>query len=294
MKYGGISDIRLACMRLSHAIVHMQHDWEKSGYFRDLGKVDPMLQELVQAAETNKNSPERLRVELMLAAGRHFEASTVSLFHYLEETRQLVMRASTLAGAWVDVHSDPRMAVWREPFEVGPPGAWEYLTSQDRCILGEISASNPLVWPFSLPWHLSMGHRFGMCFALKRGEKGIGVLGFAFTRDVTEADLNWEYCAQLARYMVLADIQLEVAAKTDLSLLASRSLLTGRELEILQRVDAGFSNKEIASQLGMSESTVKVHLRNVFGKLGVHSRTGALNRLRSFTPGTQQNDPKVV
>lgn len=272
----------------------MHHDWENSRYFREMGQVDPMLQELVRAAERNKGSPHQLRAELMLAAGRHFQASTVSLFHYLEESQQLIMRASTLSGELVDVQNDPRMSIWRLPFAAGPPGAWEYLTSQDRCILGEICANNPLVWPFSLEWHLSMGHRFGMCFALKRGQKGIGVLGFAFSRDVQETDLNLDYCAQLARYMVLVEIQLDIAASPPVSSLASGSLLTEREVEVLQRVDAGFSNKEIASQLGTSESTVKVHLRNVFAKLGVHSRTAALNRLRSFPAHSFPNDPKVV
>lgn len=51
--------------------------------------------------------------------------------------------------------------------------------------------------------------------------------------------------------------------------------LTGRELEILSRVAKGCQNKIIASDLGLSEHTVKIHIHNIITKLGVHNRTEA-------------------
>lgn len=51
--------------------------------------------------------------------------------------------------------------------------------------------------------------------------------------------------------------------------------LTEREKEILQLVATGITNREIAHQLFISTNTVKVHLRNVYTKLGAESRTEA-------------------
>ena len=54
--------------------------------------------------------------------------------------------------------------------------------------------------------------------------------------------------------------------------------ITARELEILTLVARGFSNREIATQLFVSESTVKTHCARAFDKLGAASRTQAVLR----------------
>jgi two-component system NarL family response regulator len=53
--------------------------------------------------------------------------------------------------------------------------------------------------------------------------------------------------------------------------------LTDRETEVLQMLAGGKSNKEIGAKLFISESTVKGHLRKVFTKLNVLSRTEAIS-----------------
>jgi DNA-binding NarL/FixJ family response regulator len=56
--------------------------------------------------------------------------------------------------------------------------------------------------------------------------------------------------------------------------LAEANGLTGRELEIVQGVADGRSNREIAQGLWIAEQTVKYHLTNVYRKLGIENRTG--------------------
>jgi DNA-binding NarL/FixJ family response regulator len=55
-----------------------------------------------------------------------------------------------------------------------------------------------------------------------------------------------------------------------------RSDLTERELEVLQLVARGLSNKQAARAIGRTDETVKIHLKNVFTKLGVADRTEAV------------------
>jgi DNA-binding NarL/FixJ family response regulator len=61
--------------------------------------------------------------------------------------------------------------------------------------------------------------------------------------------------------------------------LASRKLfeeLTQREVQVLQLLVKGLANKQIGDHLGISEHTVKDHLKSVFGKLQVEDRTKAV------------------
>jgi DNA-binding NarL/FixJ family response regulator len=58
--------------------------------------------------------------------------------------------------------------------------------------------------------------------------------------------------------------------------------LTPREGEVLRLLGDGLGNKEIAAKLGISEHTIKFHIRSILGKLGAASRTEAVARgLRS-------------
>jgi DNA-binding NarL/FixJ family response regulator len=55
-------------------------------------------------------------------------------------------------------------------------------------------------------------------------------------------------------------------------------VLTKRELEVLVLAARGMSNRKIADYLGLSESTVRRHLANIYPKMGVHSRGEAVRK----------------
>lgn len=58
--------------------------------------------------------------------------------------------------------------------------------------------------------------------------------------------------------------------------------LSSRELEVLQEISRGLSNKEIADKLFVSESTVKTHVSNVFLKLDAKRRTQAIQKAKEL------------
>jgi LuxR family transcriptional regulator, maltose regulon positive regulatory protein len=77
---------------------------------------------------------------------------------------------------------------------------------------------------------------------------------------------------------------LEEAARDTLKASASRAQpggatglepLTDQELSVLHLLETGYQNKQIAQELNISLNTVKYHLKNIYGKLGVINRTQA-------------------
>ena len=58
--------------------------------------------------------------------------------------------------------------------------------------------------------------------------------------------------------------------------------LSERELEVLELIAQGLTNREIASRLFLSLNTVKAHTRNLYGKLGIHSRTQAVAKAQAL------------
>jgi DNA-binding NarL/FixJ family response regulator len=65
-----------------------------------------------------------------------------------------------------------------------------------------------------------------------------------------------------------------VLAKSVMS--RGREQLTERESEVLRLMATGYRNDRIAETLGISGQTVKNHVRNIFGKLGVETRVEAV------------------
>jgi DNA-binding NarL/FixJ family response regulator len=63
---------------------------------------------------------------------------------------------------------------------------------------------------------------------------------------------------------------------TEIAEHATDDALTPRETDVLRLIAAGNANKEIATQLGLTEETVKHHVKNILSKLGANDRTHAV------------------
>ncbi|WP_284944680.1 LuxR C-terminal-related transcriptional regulator [Acidisoma cladoniae] len=69
---------------------------------------------------------------------------------------------------------------------------------------------------------------------------------------------------------------------------ASPYRLTARQKDVLAQLQQGRANKIIAHELGMSESTAKVHIRNIMRKMGATNRTQAAFNALKFCPDNVQ------
>ena len=79
----------------------------------------------------------------------------------------------------------------------------------------------------------------------------------------------------LVRGLLQADDEREEATP------ASSGKLSKRQTQLIAMLDKGMSNREIATQLEISEHTVKVHLWRLFRRLGVKSRTQTIHYART-------------
>jgi len=81
----------------------------------------------------------------------------------------------------------------------------------------------------------------------------------------------------LVVYPLLANDGLPSDSRSSRTLDELAESLTRREVEVLQMLAAGLSNKEIAGRLNISDHTVKFHVASILGKLGATSRTEAVS-----------------
>ncbi|CAM3804785.1 helix-turn-helix transcriptional regulator [Deinococcus frigens] len=97
--------------------------------------------------------------------------------------------------------------------------------------------------------------------------------------DATPAELLAGVLGAAAGLAVLPPAQVGLAEDGDPEdLPLSDIALTPRELDVLNLLALGLSNKRAARELGVSESTVKFHVASLYSKLGVQSRAGAVAR----------------
>ena len=93
--------------------------------------------------------------------------------------------------------------------------------------------------------------------------------------EATRRGMNTEYIQQILA-SIRQDEALEIAAASQVE------KLSARELEVLRLIAVGLSNREIAEQLYLSPGTIKTHVHNICGKLGVSNRTQAVVHARDL------------
>lgn len=107
---------------------------------------------------------------------------------------------------------------------------------------------------------------------LDEGDLAIRLLERAYgNRSSRAEDDNHAFIEQL---LIDAGVEVQKTPCTEASIVEP---LSKREEEILQLVRAGMFNREIAEKLFISENTVKFHLKNIYAKLGVKSRSQAIS-----------------
>jgi DNA-binding NarL/FixJ family response regulator len=95
-------------------------------------------------------------------------------------------------------------------------------------------------------------------------------------RDVSAEELSAAVAATRAGLLVLHPDALSRVPTASALLPAASTTLTARELQILEMMAEGMSNRAIAGRLKISRYTVKFHVASLLGKLGARSRTEAV------------------
>ncbi len=90
------------------------------------------------------------------------------------------------------------------------------------------------------------------------------------------------FVKQVLRLSGSPDGAKKVLLKSELVALSTAASITAREQQVLGLLVSGLSNRDIAAQLSFSEATVKTHLKNIYRKLGVKSRTRAIAEARAL------------
>ena len=209
------------------------------------------------------------RIQLLVAGPRMPE--TLDLHQLLRKQQAIVVVGETL-----EISRVPDLIKSRAPDVVllharGPAFALKAI----RVILAQVPDAKLLVVTNSFSLDEA-------ALILEHGARGVMAVGEAYAQGIrairtVHAGEIWGsrgVLSQIVAASIKHTIQVHALSKSSLN-------LTERESEIVKLLRSGSTNKEIASQLSISDKTVKTHLQNIFGKLQIHRRQQILPALIS-------------
>lgn len=170
----------------------------------------------------------------------------------------VVAQADALGAAAAVERDDPHVAVW--DLGADPLGWLERL--------GDLGESGPP----ALALLLDEEPAAAAAAAVEAGARGL------LFRDVAGGRLAAALRALARDLLVFDDTLLPPLLRPRAAPQTQPEPLTPRELEVLQLLAQGLSNRRIAERLGISEHTAKFHVNSIIGKLGAQTRTDAAVR----------------
>jgi len=271
-----------ACDRLgtppAHAAVGMAH-YEVGELLRLRGEFEA-AEEAYREANRAGHSPQPGLGLLNLSRGR-IENARAALRHALEEATQPLDRARLLGAvveadlAEEDVPSARASADELQAIAAGNDvpalhGAAGYAEGAVRLAEGVERGAAQI-----LRETVDLWRRVGVPYEVARA---LVLLALSCRRlgdpDTAELDLD-AACSGFARLGASTDLSAALALVESAGRPDASAGLSRRELEVLQLVTVGRTNREIAGELTLSEHTVRRHLQNIFAKLDLSSRAAA-------------------
>lgn len=155
----------------------------------------------------------------------------------------------------------------------------------ETSLLRSVHAAHPLIAKVAL---LQTDHREAVVHAFRAGARGIFSLShssFPVLCECIKRVYAGEISASACHLNYLLDSVCEVPSVRVLGIRGD-NLLTSREEQVVALVADGLSNRDVASELGLSEQTVKKYLFRIFDKLGISNRVELV--LYAFHHGAPQ------
>lgn len=135
---------------------------------------------------------------------------------------------------------------------------WQEATATEGTAMGEVS----LRWPRAAELKVNAA-------------TSLDPSGTLVGRALVFCDVSDERSIQVKLSQEATERLLKVAAPPD-EPAEAQAVLTARELEVLRHVGAGLGNQQIADAMGVLPSTVRTHLKAIYRKLGLASRSDAI------------------